>query len=68
MNLILKATQFAALKHCDQRRKDGKRDGLFTGWYENGQKEVEGTHNNEKQVGKWTFYNEDGTINKVKEY
>ena len=24
MNLILKATQFAALKHCDQRRKDGK--------------------------------------------
>ena len=31
MNLVLKATQFAALKHCDQRRKDGKRDGLFTG-------------------------------------
>jgi len=25
MNLILKATQFAALKHCDQRRKDGMR-------------------------------------------
>ena len=24
MNLVLKATQFAALKHCDQRRKDGK--------------------------------------------
>ena len=24
MNLILKATQFAALKHCDQRWKDGK--------------------------------------------
>ena len=24
MNLVLKATQFAALKHCDQRCKDGK--------------------------------------------
>ena len=24
MNLVLKATQFAALKHFDQRRKDGK--------------------------------------------
>ena len=24
MNLVLKASQFAALKHCDQRRKDGK--------------------------------------------
>ena len=24
MNLVLKATKFAALKHCDQRRKDGK--------------------------------------------
>ena len=24
MNLVLKATQFAAIKHCDQRRKDGK--------------------------------------------
>ena len=24
MNLVLKATQFAALKHCDQRREDGK--------------------------------------------
>ena len=24
MNLVLKATQFATLKHCDQRRKDGK--------------------------------------------
>jgi len=24
MNLVLKATQFAALKHCVQRRKDGK--------------------------------------------
>ena len=24
MILVLKATQFAALKHCDQRRKDGK--------------------------------------------
>ena len=24
MNLVLKATQFAALKHCNQRRKDGK--------------------------------------------
>ena len=48
--------------------KDGKQEGLSTEWYETGEKEVEGTHNNEKQVGKWTYYNRDGTVKEVKEY
>ena len=48
--------------------KDGKRDGLFTDWYENGQKEKEGNLEGGKEVGKWTYYNGDGTIEKIKEF
>ena len=31
--------------------KDGKRDGLWTGWYSNGQKEYEATYKNDKRDG-----------------
>ena len=40
----------------------------MTDWYENGQKEKEGNLEGGKEVGKWTYYNEDGTIEKVKEF
>jgi|TARA_B100000959_G_scaffold265831_1_gene307711 antitoxin component YwqK of YwqJK toxin-antitoxin module len=42
--------------------------GKWTSWYDNGQKKAEGTYNNGKQVGKWTYYKEDGTIDRVEEY
>jgi hypothetical protein len=41
--------------------KDGKPDGLETGWYQNGQKEYEGNWKDGEQDGLWIFYNEDGT-------
>jgi antitoxin component YwqK of YwqJK toxin-antitoxin module len=35
---------------------NGKRDGLYTQWYENGQKKWEGTYKDGKIVEEWTFY------------
>ena len=35
---------------------DGKKDGILTWWYENGQKKQEGTEN------EWTHWNEDGSV------
>ena len=45
--------------------KDGKKDGLETTWHENGQKMYEGTYVYGIEVGKWTAYNEDGTVKTV---
>ena len=43
-------------------------DGLWTYWYENGNKKEEGTYEYYgRRVGKWTFYNEDGSVKEVKE-
>lgn len=49
--------------------KDGKMYDLFTLWYKNGQKKIEGTKTSDnKKKGKWFYYNEDGTLNKMEEY
>ena len=40
--------------------KEGKWDGLWTGWYENGQKEREGTYKDGELDGKWTRWHENG--------
>ena len=44
------------------------RNGKRTKWYENGQKQYEGTFKDGKPVGKWTYYNENGSVDKVEEY
>jgi antitoxin component YwqK of YwqJK toxin-antitoxin module len=40
--------------------KDGKEDGLWTGWYENGQKMLEGTYKDGESAGKWTYWHSNG--------
>jgi hypothetical protein len=40
--------------------KDGKEDGLFIYWYENGQKKEEVTFKFGEKDGKWTFWYENG--------
>ena len=40
--------------------KNGKQDGKWTNWYENGQKAVEGTYKDGKADGKWTEWYETG--------
>jgi hypothetical protein len=40
--------------------KDGKEDGLLTGWYDNGQKQAEGNFKNGKMNGRSTTWYENG--------
>ena len=47
---------------------NSKEDGFWTVWYENGKKKAEGNYKNGDQVGKWTIYNEDGSVKFVKEF
>ena len=48
--------------------KNGKRDGQWTWWYENGQMWYERNYTNDKREGKSTEWYEDGTIKKVAYY
>ena len=40
--------------------KDGEPDGLWTEWYENGQKDLEGTYKDGKKDGLWISWYENG--------
>jgi|ETNmetMinimDraft_13_1059891.scaffolds.fasta_scaffold37847_2 antitoxin component YwqK of YwqJK toxin-antitoxin module len=40
--------------------KNGKFDGLYTFWHDNGQKRREGTYKDGKFDGEWTYWYEDG--------
>ncbi len=42
--------------------KDGKKDGKFTAWHENGQIEAEGNYKDGKEHGKFTWWYENGQI------
>ena len=63
-NLVLSSTRLTAKKetrghkHKGQEEiyKDGKEDGLWTVWYENGQKVSEGTYKDGKKDGKYTYW------------
>jgi antitoxin component YwqK of YwqJK toxin-antitoxin module len=46
----------------------GKEEGLKTVWYPNGAKRYEGIISNDKRVGVWKFFKEDGTILDEKNY
>ena len=43
-------------------------NGPFTTYHPDGQKRVEGNCDNGIPIGKWTYYNEDGSIKKVEEH
>ena len=40
-----------------------ERDGLYTNWYENGQKSFEGTYKDGELISK-KYWNEDGSVKK----
>ena len=42
--------------------KLGNRDGLWEYWYPNGKRREVGNLTNQERVGKWTYYNEDGSL------
>ena len=46
-----------------------RKEGFWRSWYENGNPESEGAYNvEEKFVGDWTFYREDGTVSTKEKY
>ena len=45
----------------------GRLDGKWTSWYENGQKKREGIFKDHSRVGKWTDFNENGTVKEVRD-
>ena len=44
--------------------KNGKKGGLWVGYWKNGQLFSEGTLKDGKKDGPWVVYNQDGTVNK----
>ena len=42
--------------------KDGKREGPWVFYYDNGQLSLEGTYKDGKADGPWIAFNEDGTV------
>ena len=48
--------------------KDGKRDGLWTGWYSNGQKEYEATYKDDKRGGLSTMWYRNGQKSSERTY
>ena len=48
--------------------KHGNRDGLWEYWYPNGEKREAGNLNNQDRVGRWTYYNEDNSLDIVISY
>tara|TARA_Y100000591_G_C21771353_1_gene665743 strand:- start:704 stop:925 length:222 start_codon:yes stop_codon:yes gene_type:complete len=45
-----------------------KAEGPWVSYYGNGNKKIEGQFENGREVGRWTYYNEDGSVKKIKEY
>ena len=43
--------------------KDGKKDGPWVRYHDNGQLWEKGTYKDGKEEGPWVSYNEDGTVN-----
>ena len=48
--------------------KDGRLDGLFTFWYENGQKKMEEHNKDGKREGLWIIWDEEGNVIKTETY
>ncbi len=48
--------------------KNGVVDGMFKTYYSNENVEEEGYYRNNRSYGKWTSYNEDGSVDMVKDY
>ena len=50
------------VKEAETIAKDGKKDGDYESWYENGNKNAKGQYVNDLREGDWVFYKEDGSL------
>ena len=48
--------------------KDGKQDGPWEGYYDNGQLEFKGNYKKGRPHGPWEYYDEEGNLTETKEY
>jgi antitoxin component YwqK of YwqJK toxin-antitoxin module len=51
-----------------RKYKDGKKEGLGTGWWDNGQKKFEGKYKDGKKDGHWTAWYENGQKESERNY
>ena len=56
-------------KKLEYTYNDGKMDGLWTWWWEwtGDEKKFEKTYKDGNEIGKSTYYNEDGSVREVKD-
>jgi uncharacterized protein len=47
---------------------NGVLEGSFVGYFQNGNLSIEGLFDNGKRNGEWKYYNDDGSLKKVREY
>ncbi len=52
----------------EQHYRHGVCDGMDTGYYRSGKKSYEGLYKNDKQVGTWRWFSEDGEVTSVQEH
>lgn len=57
-----------AMVESKGRYKLGNRDGLWEYWYSNGKKRETGILTNKERNGKWTYYNEDDSLDIIINY
>ena len=55
-------------KKSEIHYKDGKEEGLWTGWFQNGQKTFEGNDKNGREDGLQTFWDKEGNVTKTETY
>ena len=52
----------------DGQYKAGLKNGNWTEYYDTGKMKSQGAYLDDKQVGKWVLFNEDGTISKTETF
>ena len=53
---------------CIRDSSRGSKEGVYEGWYDNGEKSYEGNYRMGEKDGVWIFFNEDGTVLHRKSY
>ncbi|MBM3447824.1 MAG: hypothetical protein FJX90_01800 [Bacteroidetes bacterium] len=48
--------------------KEGVLNGDYRVWHENGELQIEGQYENNKEVGEWVFYDKDGNVKKTQKF
>ncbi|MFM7721920.1 MAG: toxin-antitoxin system YwqK family antitoxin [Bacteroidota bacterium] len=48
--------------------KEGMLNGDYRVWHENGELQIEGQYENNKEVGEWVFYDKDGNVKKTQKF